>query len=152
MEIFSGLYDIAFPEQKIKIKNKTLNSPWITKDLQRSSKIKQKLYEKFLKKNNKTSEERYKTYKTLFKTLKKKSKKSYYSNLIDKYKNNIKKTWNVMKEVIGKYKFKIKKLPHRIVIDEKEITHEKAIAKKFNHAFVNIGSKLTSNTSFKYIF
>ena len=38
------------------------------------------------------SEKRYKTHKTLFGTLKKKSKKSYYSNLIDKYKNNIKFT------------------------------------------------------------
>ena len=33
LDIFSGLCDIAFPEQKIKIKTKTLNSPWITKDL-----------------------------------------------------------------------------------------------------------------------
>ena len=41
----------AFPKQKVKNKNKTLNSFWITKGLQRSSKGKQKLYEKFLKKN-----------------------------------------------------------------------------------------------------
>ena len=51
LEIFSGVYDVAFPKQKVKNKNKTLNSFWITKGLQRSSKRKQKLYEKFLKKN-----------------------------------------------------------------------------------------------------
>ena len=43
LEIFSGLYDIAFPKQKIKIKNKTLNSPLITKDLQKAYQKKTKL-------------------------------------------------------------------------------------------------------------
>ena len=104
--MFSGLYDISFSEQKIKIKNETLNSPWITKGLQRSSKIKQKLFEKFLKKRNKTGEEKYKAYKTIFETLKKDSKKSCYSNLIDINKNNIKQTWDVMKEIIRKSKLK----------------------------------------------
>ena len=58
--------------------------------------------------------------KHFFETLNKKFKKSCYLNLIDKYKN-IKKTWDVMKEIIGKSKFKSKQLPCRIVIDEKEI-------------------------------
>ena len=64
--------------------------------------------------------------------MKKKFKSSYYSNVIDKYKNNIKKTWGVMKEIIGKSKFKIKKLPHRILNDEKEIIDEKTVAKRFS--------------------
>ena len=50
METFSGLCDIAFCEQKIKIENKRLKSSWITKGFQRSSEIKKKLYEKWLKK------------------------------------------------------------------------------------------------------
>ena len=35
-----------------------------------------------------------------------------------------------MKEIIGKYKFKTKKLPHRIAIDEKEFIDEETIAEK----------------------
>ena len=53
LENFSELCDIAFLEQKTKIKNKKLSSTWITKGLQSSSKRKQKLYEKFLKKRSK---------------------------------------------------------------------------------------------------
>ena len=49
-----------------------------------------------------------------------------------------------MKEIIGKSKFKIKKLPHRIVTEEKGIIDEKTMAKKFNHFFVNIGPELAS--------
>ena len=61
-----------------------------------------KNYTKRFWKRNKTSNERYKIYQTLFETLKKKSKKSYYSNLTDKYKHYMKTTWDVMKEIIGK--------------------------------------------------
>ena len=33
IQTLSGLYDIAFPEQKIRIKDKTLTIPWTTKGL-----------------------------------------------------------------------------------------------------------------------
>ena len=45
----------------------------------------------FCKKKKKIDTERYTIYKT-FKKLKEKSKKSYYLNLTDKYKNYVKKT------------------------------------------------------------
>ena len=71
--------------------------------------------------------QRYKIYKTLSEKLKKKSKKSYHLNLTDKYENYIKNTYDVMKEIIGKAKLKIKKLPHRIVIDEKKKTFQSSL-------------------------
>ena len=43
----------------------------------------------FLKNRNPEKELNYKQYKTLLESLKKKSKKSYYSDLIDSYKYNI---------------------------------------------------------------
>ena len=51
-------------------------------------------------KRYKINAERCTIYKTLFETLKKKSKKSCYLNLTDKYKSYIKKTQDVMKEII----------------------------------------------------
>ena len=52
-----------------------------------------------------------------------------------------------MKEITGKSKFKIKKLQHRIVTDEK------TIAEKFNHFFGKYWTKSSfKNTSIKYIF
>ena len=56
---------------------------------------------------------------------------------MDKYESNIKKTWDVMKKIIGKSKFKIKKLPHRIELDEKEIIDEKTTGENFNGLFLN---------------
>ena len=49
IEKFIKIHDQAFPLQKIKIKGKSLVSPWITKGIRKSSRKKQRLYEKFLK-------------------------------------------------------------------------------------------------------
>ena len=52
LRIFSEIYDEVFPIKTIKVKNKDLLSPWITKGIKKSSKRKQKLYDKFLKYRN----------------------------------------------------------------------------------------------------
>ena len=113
------------------MKNKDLNSPWITKGIKKSSKRKQRLYEKFLKNRTEKHELAYKTYKRLFESIKKHSKKLHFYNLILKYKNNIKKTWEVIKESIGKRNCPDQNFPKKIVVDGKDITDEELIAKKF---------------------
>ena len=78
--------------------------------MKKSSKLKQRLYEKFLKNWNSLNESEYKNYKKIFESVKQHAKKLHYLNLITKYKNNIKKTWEVVKDSIGKAKYK-KKFP-----------------------------------------
>ena len=48
--IFSDLYDTAFPKREIEIKTQHLQSPSRSRGLQKSYKRKQRLYEKFLRK------------------------------------------------------------------------------------------------------
>ena len=43
----------------------------------------------------------YKAYKSLFESLKKKSKKIFYTRRLENYQNDIKKSWDVIKEIIG---------------------------------------------------
>ena len=69
-------------------------------------KKKQKLYERFFKKHAPQNEQKYKHFKNLFETIKKKFKKIYYSNKLLNCTGNIKKTWNVMKDIIEKSKIK----------------------------------------------
>ena len=85
------------------MKRKTTNlmSPWITKLLVKSSKRKQKLYYIFLKKRSCENEKQYKIYKNLFEKIKKNSKKSYYQDNLSKFQTDIKKTWIIMKEIVG---------------------------------------------------
>ena len=116
----------------------------MTNALIKSSKRKQKLYNKFLKDRTLENHEKYKAYLKLFEKIKIKSKKNYYSSELNRYKNNIKKTWEVMKEVIGKQKIDNNNFPKRIVIDNKEIFDDNKIADKFNNFFTEIGPKLAS--------
>ena len=75
LDIFTDIYDNSFPKLEVKVKFKSDQSPWITKGIAKSSKKKQRLYEKFLKNRTPKNKETYKTYKTI----KKRSKKKFYS-------------------------------------------------------------------------
>ena len=94
------------------LKTKDLESPWITKGIKKSKK-KQCLYLKLKKKKKWKTKKEYQDYKKLFESIKKQSKKQCFSKLILKYKNNIKKSWQVIKEAIGKEKYKQQIFPKR---------------------------------------
>ena len=87
------IYDQAFPLQKIKIKGKSLVSPWITKTIKKFSRKKKHLYEKFLKHKTAKTLETYKNYENLFEKILKSSKKHYCQKKLEKCKNNIKTNW-----------------------------------------------------------
>ena len=144
LDKFVQIYDQAFPERKIEIKTKNLISPWITRGLKKSSRKKQRLYEKFLKQRNSKNEEAYKVYKNLFEKLKKQSKKLYFQNKFKKYENDIKNTWKIMKSIIGKSSVHNDNFPKSLSIDKEEITDKKIIAEKFNSYFINVGSNLAA--------
>ena len=91
---FSLIYGDSFPIKVVEIKTKNPR-PWITKSIKKSSKRKQKLYEKFLKKKSPKSEKEYKDYKQLFEKIKKNSNKKYFQEKLSFYKNDIKNTWKM---------------------------------------------------------
>ena len=109
----------------MEIKQKNLSSLWISKGLRKSSKKKQRLYEKFLKQRSDKNYETYEIYKNLFQKLKKQSKKLYFQNKLKQYESNIKNTWNVMNPVIGKFKICNDKFPKSLDINKEEITDKK---------------------------
>ena len=123
---------------------KTLQNPWMTKGLLKSSKRKQKLYEKFLKKRTSRNESIYKAYKSLFESLKKKSKKIYYTRRLENYQNDVKKSRDVIKEIIVGAKSTKGRFPRTMIIDGQEIFDQGKIANYFNKFFVVIGPKLAS--------
>ena len=142
LKVFSGIYDLAFPLKNFSVKRKTLQNPWMTKGLLKLSKRKQKLYEKFVKKRSPRNENIYKANKSLFENLKKKSKKNYYTRRLENYQNDIKKSWDVIKEIIGRAKSTKGIFPKRMIMDDQEISDQGKIANCFNKFFADIGPKL----------
>ena len=74
--LFYSIYDIYFLKVLVRLKTKHTQSPWIRKGIAKSSKRKQKLYEKFSKHRTRKTELAYKSYKNLFETLRKKLRKN----------------------------------------------------------------------------
>ena len=70
------------------VKSKYLNTPWITKGIRKSSKRKQRLYEKYLKIRSKENAKTCKTYENLFERIKKNAKKNYYRDKIKLFEND----------------------------------------------------------------
>ena len=75
----------------VTVKSKTLKNPWITKGILKSSKTKQRLYDKFLKSTSYKHEISYKNCRILFESIKQTTKSQYYLKMILHYKDNIKK-------------------------------------------------------------
>ena len=117
----------------------------MSKGLLKSSKKKQRLYDKFLKNRTDQNEKRYEDYKSLFEILNEKSKKLFCKTKLADCENNVKKKWDTIKEVIGKSKLIDKSLPKIMVIDECEIFDQNKIAHSFNKFFMDIGPKLASS-------
>ena len=144
MIYFLKTYDKYFPKVRIIIKAKTIQNPWITESITKSSKKKQKLYERFLKNRTPQNEQKYKNYKNLLETIKKKAKKIYYSNKLLKCTGDIKKTWTVMKDIIAKSKIKSTNLPRKLTINKVDVYNKPDIVDAFNDFFTYIGQKLAS--------
>ena len=99
---------------------------------------------KVLRKQKPKNEAEPKNYKKLFESIKRHSKKLNFSKLILKYKNNIKKMWQIIKERLGKEKCNQHKFPTKIVVGEKNITNIHSITKNINKYFTEIGPSLAN--------
>ncbi len=70
-------------------------------------------------------------------------KKKYYSSRFEKYKNDIRKTWKTINEVLNRTKKK-KMFPEYFQDGNTTITDKLEIANKFNIFFTNIGPELAN--------
>ena len=90
-----------------KIKKKTVDhtkSPWMTFCMFKSISKKNKLYKNFLKKPSYRNETAYKKYKNKLNHVIKTAKKADYETQFLKYKNDIKKTWQTINELLTEIK------------------------------------------------
>ena len=120
----------------------TIQNVWITKGITKYSKKKQKFY--CFEKRTPQNEQKCKNYKNLFETIKSKAKKIYYSNKLLYCTGDIKKTWNVMKDISRKSKVKSTNLPRKLTINKVDVYNKPEIVDAFNGFFANIGQKLAS--------
>ena len=147
---FSRIINEAFTEH---IPQKTTthrqkSKPWLTNALITSIKRKNKLYTVYLQHKTTQSLTYYKRYRNRLTNLIKIAKKSYYREKLQQSQNQLKKSWEILKEIIGSNITQTNK--SEFTINGTTITDDNEIANEFNHFFVNIPasyiSQLPQNT------
>ena len=84
----------------------------------------------------------YKLYRDKINHLLRKSKNNYYKEYFQLSKNNSKKIWNGINELLSKNKLKQTNI--NLYCDNNLITNQNIIAEKFNTFFTSIGPKLNN--------
>ena len=147
--IFIKLYMISFVKSfplRISKTNKRYikKEPWMTSGLLTSSRTKARLFTKKINKPTPQNIDIYKTYNNTFSRLKRLAKIKYYNTILEDNKFNIKKTWLILKEAIGKKNDKTS-LPQEFLINNIPTSDKSKIADSFNEYFSNIGPETCNN-------
>ena len=147
-EIATAL-DNHFPVKTVKYKkHKHKKSPWITQGLIRSIATRDRLYKnlKEIPHDNEEYELRslnLNTYNKILKNNIRVAKKNYFKSCFNRYKNDIKKTWLTINDILNRLKKK-NSFPDSFQINNETVTDTSLIANSFNTYFTNIGSNLAS--------
>ena len=139
-----------FPEMETKFdKYKHKKCKWMSNEILKQIEIRDKLYIKSLGINpdsseyNKIQDELIKTVKSVRKSIRE-TKSNYYKLDFEKNKNDIKKTWETITDVLNKSKVH-KDFPKLFYAEGIKVTGQENIAEHFNDFFVNIGPNLAAN-------
>lgn len=144
-EVFNTIYNKYFPIITIKHKDiKRKGNKWITQGLIKSTKTKEKLHKKFLRKPTLTNRSKYKNYRNKLNHLIRVAKRTYYHNRIDCSKSDLKATWKIINELLNN-KRKHSKLPTVFQENGTPIENPIDISDKFNKFFVNVGPNLAKS-------
>ena len=135
-------FHINFPKQTVKIQYNN-RKPWLTQGLKDSIKMKNKLYRKYLKVKSAANAMNYKNYRNKLHHLIKIAEKRHYSELLNECQDNIKKTWQIIKNIVNKNK--ASQLQTKFKLNDGSFTTDGCvISNKFNDFFVNIGPNLAA--------
>ena len=140
--IFSELYHNAFPIKKVTTKYKN-RKMWLTSALKNSIKEKNELSVKSIKNPTESKETFYRLYKNKLNRLLKQAEKNHYHELFEKHKDNIKKSWSLIKDIVNKKKHTIN--CSKFNINGNKTTNKKQIADGFNTFFTEVGPMLAKN-------
>lgn len=145
--IITDSIESIIPEKLIKLHG-TKHKAWLTKGILKSINKKNRLYKHFLKIPNADNRATYTKYRNRLTQVIRLSKRKYYTDLLENYQGNQKKSWDVLNEVLCR-KQKKTVLPDTIIneasSDIENATEITDLANKFNHYFINIGKALSDD-------
>ena len=105
----------------------------------KSSKTLDKLYKRKLRlPPDHDAHRRYKEYRNIYNRTKRLSKQTYYADILEQYKGNIKRTWQVLRPLLGKVSDK-SNVHQEFLVENRFISEPRVIADKFCQYFTSVG-------------
>ena len=137
--------DLAFPEILIKPrKNQIIHNVWMTPGLLISCKTKSKLFSQKIKNPTLENQLKFKTFNSIYNKLRRAAKKLYYFDSFTECKDNLRQTWNLIREVSHSKKKQKDSLPDWFRADGNIIRDSQEISNQFNSFISNAGPNLAS--------
>ena len=144
LETFTILYNKVFVTKSYKSIRKKIRKPWISLELYKKIKKKNRMYKLYRLKPTENNRKKYVKARNHINKSLRTARKDYYKMKFSAIKGNMKKTWQLINGILHKSH---NKLPNYINADGKQITDFKEIADFFNSYFVNIGLSLNNSIS-----
>ena len=137
------MYDACFPIKMLKEGYRT-RKPWLSEEMKRSIKVKNKQYKimHYKKSGNREDEMVYKKYRNTLNKILVEAERKHYESLLNENKSKLKKSWCILKEVINKKK--ASNTCSRFLVNGQITNDKKKIANGFNKYFINIGPNLAN--------
>ena len=143
-EIYLNRYISCFP-YKSTTNVQRFKQEWMTSELLNACKLKSKLYKKLMKHPNENTKKVFITFRNKFKILKDATIKKYYQEKFTSYKNNSRKTWQLIGSIINTNKRSNEDTEHFKLQNNEKCTDPSTIANSFNKYFSNIGDQLAES-------
>ena len=137
-------FNACFPIKHVRLHYRNRKC-WLSDTLKRFIIKKNKAYLLFKKCPNVTNEVLYKQYRSKVNSEMRLAERKYYQNRLENNKFNLKKIWQMLKDIIGKSKpdnMSIKFLLNGTIVED-----SKVIANAFNDFYINIGSNSAGKLS-----
>ena len=142
-EILLTEYNLNCPIITKKITKKDQERPWITNRLKGFLKHRQNSYLRF--KSGQISFDEFKRIRNQVTGELRVSKREYYSKLLNDFRDNIKKTWNILNNILKPNKIHDKSNINSLLINGTLINDKKRICETFNNYFAGVGSSIAGS-------
>ena len=139
---FKTIFESQFPTKTINVGYRN-RKEWLPNGVKRAIERKNKLFLKFRKSPTPENHQNYKSYRNRLNTILRKADVQHYKELLETNKNNIRKSWQVIKEIINKNR--VRKEQSAFLINNRLTEDKTKIADGFNKFFVEIGPTLEKN-------
>ena len=136
---YKSIFDTCFPIRKITLGYKH-RKEWLPDYVKSSIALKNKLFFKYRKSPTPDNLKIYKTYRNRLNATLRRLDKEHYKNLLELNKNNIRKSWSIIKEIINKNN--TSNCQTAFMMNNRLTEDKEAIANGFNKFFVEIGPTL----------